>query len=373
MYHSKGLYENQRATTDRKRVVNLTRSSYAGQQRYSTIMWNGDTHASWKSFAQQIPQGLNFMATGCPYWTVDIGSFFTRKGREWFRAGDFDAGVDDMGYREYYVRMLQYGAFLPLFRSHGTDTPREIWRFGRPGEPFYDSILRMIRLRYRLIPYIYSLAGKVTQESYTMSRLLAFDFADDARVHDIKDEFMFGPAFLVCPVTRPMYYDKGSVALQGVEKARAVYLPKGADWVDFWSGKKYRGGRDVKADAPIDKIPLFVRQGSIVPMGPVVQHTGELPGKELTIVVYPGRDAVFTLYEDEGDNYGYEQGRFSTVRMEWDDSRGVLSVGQREGSFPGMEESRKFRVVLGGSADEVFREGAGVEVRYDGTATECRL
>ena len=167
------------------------------------------------------------MATGCPYWTVDIGSFFTRKGREWFRAGDFDAGVDDMGYREYYVRMLQYGAFLPLFRSHGTDTPREIWRFGRPGEPFYDSILRMIRLRYRLIPYIYSLAGKVTQESYTMSRLLAFDFADDARVHDIKDEFMFGPAFLVCPVTRPMYYDKGSVALQGVEKTRTVYLLEG--------------------------------------------------------------------------------------------------------------------------------------------------
>lgn len=373
LYHSKGLYENQRATTDRKRVVNLTRSSYAGQQRYSTITWNGDTHASWKSFAQQIPQGLNFMATGCPYWTVDIGSFFTRKGREWFRAGDFDAGVDDMGYREYYVRMLQYGAFLPLFRSHGTDTPREIWRFGRPGEPFYDSILRMIRLRYRLIPYIYSLAGKVTQESYTMSRLLAFDFADDARVHDIKDEFMFGPAFLVCPVTRPMYYDKGSVALQGVEKTRTVYLPEGTDWVDFWSGKKYRGGRDVKADAPIDRIPLFVRQGSIVPMGPVVQHTGELSGKELTIVVYPGRDAIFTLYEDEGDNYGYEQGRFSTIRMEWDDSRGVLSVGQREGSFPSMEESRKFRVVLGGSADEVFREGAGVEVRYDGTATECRL
>ena len=231
----------------------------------------------------------------------------------------------------------------------------------------------MIRLRYRLIPYIYSLAGKVTQESYTMSRLLAFDFADDARVHDIKDEFMFGPAFLVCPVTRPMYYDKGSVALQGVEKTRTVYLPDGTDWVDFWSGKKYRGGRDVKADAPIDRIPLFVRQGSIVPMGPVVQHTGELSGKELTIVVYPGRDAIFTLYEDEGDNYGYEQGRFSTIRMEWDDSRGVLSVGQREGSFPSMEESRKFRVVLGGSADEVFREGAGVEVRYDGTATECRL
>lgn len=373
LYHSKGLYENQRATTDRKRVVNLTRSSYAGQQRYATITWNGDTHASWKSFAQQIPQGLNFMATGCPYWTVDIGSFFTRGGREWFRAGDFDRGVDDMGYREYYVRMLQYGAFLPLFRSHGTDTPREIWRFGEPGEPFYDSILRMIHLRYRLIPYIYSLAGKVTQEDYTMSRLLAFDFAGDARVHDIKDEFMFGPAFLVCPVTRPMYYDKGSVTLQDVAKSRTVYFPEGADWMDFWTGKKYEGGREVTADAPIDKIPLFVRQGSIVPMGPVVQHTGELPGKELTIVVYPGRDARFVLYEDEGDNYDYEQGCFSTIELQWNDKRRVLTFGERRGGFEGMEKTRRFRVVVADGTEALDERTDGKLVRYEGKELKCRL
>lgn len=370
LYHSKGLYENQRATTDRKRVVNLTRSSYAGQQRYATITWNGDTHASWKSFAQQIPQGLNFMATGCPYWTLDIGSFFVRKGYEWYRAGDFAGGVDDLGYREYYVRMLQFGAFLPLFRSHGTDTPREIWRFGEPGTPFYDSILRMIRLRYRLLPYIYSLAGKVTQEDYTMSRLLAFDFAADRRVHDVKDEFMFGPAFLVCPVTQPMYYAPGSVALDGVEKKRSVYLPKGAGWVDFWTGKRYAGGQTVEADAPIDRIPLFVRQGSIVPTGPDVEHTGELKGKDITLMVYPGADASFTLYEDEGDGYAYEHGRFATIRMDWDDSRRVLTLGERQGDFEGMERVRSFRIVVPGENGE---EEKVATVRYDGKATKCRL
>lgn len=373
LYHSRGLYENQRATTDRKRVVNLTRSSFAGQQRYGTITWNGDTHASWKSFAQQIPQGLNFMAAGCPYWTLDIGSFFVRKGREWFRNGDFQNGVGDLGYREYYVRMLQFGAFLPMFRSHGTDTPREIWQFGQPGEPFYDSILKMIRLRYTLIPYIYSMAGAVTFDDYTMSRLLAFDFPHDSRALDVKDEFMFGPAFLVCPVTRPMYYDKGSVELQGTSKTRSVYLPKGAEWTDFWTGKHYAGGQDIEAAAPLDKLPLFVRCGSIVPMGPVVQHTGELPGKELTIRVYPGRDAAFELYEDAGDSYDYEHGRYSTIRMEWDDSRRMLTLGERQGEFDGMEKTRTFRIVLVDDVREGEPESKGVQVRYDGSRKECKL
>ena len=370
LYHSKGLYEHQRATTDRKRVVNLTRSSYAGQQRYATITWNGDTHASWKSFAQQIPQGLNFMATGCPYWTVDIGSFFVRKGREWFRAGDFDKGVDDLGYREYYTRMFQFGTFLPLCRSHGTDTPREIWRFGNPGGLFYESILKMIRLRYEMLPYNYSLAGRVYLEDYTMARLLAFDFPEDAAVHDVKDEFMWGPAFLVCPVTRPMYYDKGSVELHGTDKTREVYLPKGADWVDFWTGTAYGGGRKIEADAPIDRLPLFVRQGSIVPMGPMVQHTAEQAGKELRIVVYPGRDAVFTLYEDEGDNYDYEQGRYTTIPLSWDDRKKTLTLGGREGEFAGMEENRTFRVVLWNYEKRQTEEKT---VRYEGKETRCRF
>lgn len=206
-----------------------------------------------------------------------------------------------------------------------------------------------------------------------MSRLLAFDFAGDARVHDIKDEFMFGPAFLVCPVTRPMYYDKGSVTLQDVAKSCTVYLPEGADWMDFWTGKKYEGGREVTADAPIDKIPLFVRKGSIVPMGPVVQHTGELPGKELTIVVYPGRDARFVLYEDEGDNYDYEQGCFSTIELQWNDKRRVLTFGERRGGFEGMEKTRRFRVVVADGTEALGERTDGKLVRYEGKELKCRL
>ncbi|MDL2245253.1 glycoside hydrolase family 31 protein [Parabacteroides sp. OttesenSCG-928-J18] len=367
LYHSKGLYENQRVTSDKKRVVNLTRSSYAGQQRYATISWNGDTHASWSSFAQQIPSGLNFMATGCPYWTVDIGAFFTKKTRQWFWCGDFNQGVNDLGYREFYTRMFQYATFLPIFRSHGTDTPREIWNFGKPGEPFYDSILKMIHLRYQLIPYIYSLAGKVSHDHYTMSRLLAFDFPNDPNVFDIKNQFMFGPSFLVCPVTTPMYYEKESVALHGVEKKRNVYLPKGANWIDFWTGERYEGGQYVDADASIDKIPLFVRQGSIIPMGSVVQHTGELRGKDITISVYPGQDASFTFYEDEGDNYNYEQGYYSTIELKWNDKKRTFTLAKRNGEYDNMEKVRTIHIELHDKKKTVTKT-----VRYSGDEVSCR-
>lgn len=365
LYHSKGIYENQRLTSSQKRVVNLTRSSYAGQQRYATISWNGDTHASWKSFAQQIPSGLNFMATGCPYWTVDIGAFFTQNKEQWFWNGDFPKGVDDLGYREFYTRMLQYAAFLPVFRSHGTDTPREIWHFGKPGEPFYDSILKMIKLRYRLLPYIYSLSGKITHEQYTMSRLLAFDFSNDANVFDIKDEFMFGPAFLVSPVTTPMYYDKGSVKLKR-EKKKNVYLPKGTNWIDFWTDKSYKGGQSINVDAPIDKIPLFVRQGSIIPIGPAVQHTGELQGKNLELAIYPGKDTRFVLYEDEGDNYNYEQGAFSTIELIWNDKAKTLMIGKRKGEFIGMEKVRTICVILHDHGRKQTKN-----IQYAGDETYC--
>ena len=237
LYHAKGIYENQRLTTAEKRVVNLTRSSYAGQQRYSTITWNGDTYASWESFARMIPSGLNFTATGCNYYTVDIGCFFVNanKGNKWFAQGVFHDGANDMGYREFYARMFQYGTFLPIQRSHGTDTPREIWNFGKPGEPFYDVILKMIHLRYQLLPYNYSMADAVSNRGYTMMRMLAFDYPDDSRVLDLKDEYMYGPALLVCPVTQPFYYGPGSTPLQVEKKQRTVYLPKGDRWVDFWT------------------------------------------------------------------------------------------------------------------------------------------
>lgn len=321
LYHAQGIYEHQRAATDKKRVVNLTRSSYAGQQRYSTITWNGDTSADWESFKRQIPSGLNFMATGCPYWTVDAGAFFTGGGREWFRSGKFPQGVRDPAYREYYVRMFEWAAYLPIFRSHGTDTPREIWNFGERGTPHFDAIEKTIRARYELIPYIYSLAAKVTHRGYTIARLLAFDFPDDLAARDIKDEYMFGPALLVAPVTDP-----------GVT-SRKVYLPKftlsngklGA-WYDCRTGKRYAAGATIDAPAPLDSIPVFQKAGTIVPRGPVVPYADAQRHSPLEITVAPGDDALFTLYDDDGISYDYEKGAFSTTKLIWNDATKKLST-----------------------------------------------
>lgn len=367
LYHAMGIYENQRLVNENKRVVNLTRSSYAGQQRYSTITWNGDTRATWQSFAQMIPAGLNFMATGCPYWTVDIGAFFTKNGAQWFWKGDYDKGVADMAYRELYTRMFQYGAFLPVFRSHGSDTPREVWRFGKPGEPFYESLIQMIHLRYRLLPYIYSLAGKVHRDNYTMTRALAFDFSADTRVADLKDEFMLGPALLVAPVTTPMYYSVDSRPLENIEKIRRVYLPAGAGWTDFWTGEKYKGGQWIVSEAAIDKIPLLVRQGSIIPMGPVMQYTSEKVDAEWEIRIYPGADSSFTVYEDEGDNYNYEKGKSSSFEMKWDDKNNTLTLSDRKGEYAGMPVCRRLKLVR---VDK--NSGTGVEENVGGKSIEYR-
>ena len=287
------------------------------------------------------------MATGCNYWTVDVGAFFTTKDPRWFHDGAFQAGVNDLGYREFYTRMFQYATFLPLLRSHGTDTPREIWNFGKEGEPFYEAILKMIHLRYQLLPYIYSMADEVTNQRYTMTRLLAFDFANDAEVLDLKDEFMFGPSLLVCPITTPMYYESGSKPLT-VAKQRSVYLPKKGDnkWFDFWTGKVYEGGQRIMADAAIDKLPVFVREGSILPMGPVVQYASESKGKTIDIHIYPGNDAHFTLYSDENDSYRYEQGLCQRIQLDWNNKRHTLTIGQREGSYEGMPEKQTFRIIL---------------------------
>lgn len=332
LYHSMGIYDNQRATTSDKRVVNLTRSSYAGQQRYGTIVWNGDTHASWQSFRQQIPAGLNYMATGNPYWTVDVGSFFTRSnGRQWFYTGEFTGGAESEAYREYYVRMFQWGTFLPMLRSHGSDTPREIWRFGEQGSTYYNAILSMIHMRYRLIPYIYSMAARQTFHSYTMARLLAFDFAHDPQVLDIKDEYMFGQ-ILVAPVTEP------------AATSRRVYLPKGARWIDYWTEQHYEGGQWIDAPAPINRLPLYLREGSIIPTAEVTQYSDEQLGKDLVINIYPGADAEFDLYEDEGDNYNFEQGKHSIIHFKWDDKLQTLTIGTRQGSYDGMKQERTFYV-----------------------------
>jgi alpha-D-xyloside xylohydrolase len=347
--HSKGIYEGQRRTTAAKRVVNLTRSAYAGQHRYATITWSGDIAANWETLRKQIPSGLNFTATGAPYWTFDIGAFFVgRKPDLWFWNGDYDGGVEDLGYRELFVRWFQLGAFMPMFRAHGTDTPREIWRFGEPGQVFYDSLEKFLKLRYRLLPYIYSLAGRVTRENYTLLRALAFDFRHDQATFDITDQFMFGPAFLVNPVTQPMHFASHSQPLSGIEETRPVYLPAGSGWYDFWTGQYYDGGQTLEAAAGLETMPLFVKSGSIVPIGPDVQYSGEQPGAPLELRIFPGQNGRFSLYEDEGDNYNYEQGAFSTIELTWDEDARTLTIGERQGNYPGMPSHREFRITLAG-------------------------
>ncbi len=337
------VYEGQRRATSEKRVFILTRSAFAGQQRYAAGTWSGDITATWKVLKKQIAGGLNFCMAGIPYWTTDIGGFFTERNllarTERYK---------DPAYRELYVRWFQYGAFCPLFRSHGTNTPREVWRFGDPGDVTYDTLVRFDNLRYRLMPYIYSTAWQVTSQGFTMMRGLAMDFREDEKVYDIDDQFMFGPAILVNPVTEPI---KGNP-----DPARDVYLPEAAGWFDFWTGEKMGAGKTIKAPAPLSIIPLYIRAGSILPMGPFIQYASEKLDP-IEIRVYPGEDAEFTLYEDESDNYNYEKGVYATIRFKWDDSKKTLFIGDREGSFPGMLKTRTFNIVMVSPG-----HGAGLEV-----------
>jgi len=284
------MYEGQRSVTTEKRVVNLTRSYFPGQQRYGTITWSGDICATWDVLAKQIAEGLNFSVTGAGNWSVDIGAFFAAPREQWFWRGEYPDGHLDAGYQELYVRWFQFGAFLPNFRSHGTDTPREIWCFGNPGEPMYEALVKFLRLRYRLMPYIYSLAGLTTHCDYTMLRALPFDFRADPATFNIADQFMFGPAFLVNPVTKPMYFAADSTVIDGVAKTRPVYLPAGSDWYDFWTSQRYAGGQTICADAVLDTMPLYVRSGSIVPIGPDMMYADEQPNAPLELRVYPGQN-----------------------------------------------------------------------------------
>jgi len=363
LFHARAIYEGQRASTNEKRVVNLTRSGYTGQQRYGAILWSGDISAKWSTLEKQIPAGLNLCAAGLPYWTLDIGAFFVKKGDMWFWNGDFEGGCDDQGYRELYTRWLQFGAFLPVFRSHGTDTRREIWNFGEKGGMFYDAIAQAIELRYRLMPYIYSMAAMVTLKDYTMMRLLAFDFGEDKKVYGIRDQYMFGSALMVCPVTKPMYFGKDSAPLQNAARTREVYLPSGADWYDFWTEERYSGGKVIKAPAPLHIIPLFIKAGSIIPMAEAAQHSAASSESRLTLLVCPGADGSFTLYQDEQDNYNYENGAYSTVDIVWKDKEGALTIGKRKGHFEGMAESIDFTLQVMGR-EQVSLKYTGEKMEY---------
>ena len=375
LLHSQGIYEGQRQTTEEKRVVNLTRSAYGGQHRYGTITWSGDICANWDTLRKQIADGLNFCATGSPYWTTDIGAFFVQNKPElWFWSGDYDDGVDDLGYRELYVRWFQYGAFLPMFRAHGTDTPREIWRFGEPGEPFYEALVRFLQLRYRLLPYIYSVAFRVHRDDYTMLRALPFDFRADAATYEVDDQFMFGPSLLVCPVTRPMLYDRRSRPLESAAMTRSVYLPQGCEWFDYWSDRVYAGGQTIEAVAPLDQMPLYVRSGSILPMKERMQHAADREGERLYIHVYTGADARFEYYEDEGDSYRYEQGSYAIVPMSWDERQQTLQIGDRQGAYPGMRQDIELTVLFYSAQDDRYaRSAEQVQAIYTGGVMELRI
>lgn len=330
-----GVYEGQRAASDKKRVFILSRSGFAGIQRNSTAVWSGDVDPNWETFRRQIPAGLNLSVSGIPYWTTDIGGFVS-------------ANPDDPQYRELYTRWFQFGAFSPIFRAHGTRTTNqnEIWSYG----PEAQKILTAYdQLRYRLMPYIYSLAGQVTNDGYTIMRPLVMDFRSDTRAQNIADQYLFGPSILVNPVTEP-----GAVF-------RHLYLPNAA-WYDFWTGSSIPGGRAVDVPAPIDRIPLFIRAGSILPLGPDVEYAAEKPADPIEIRVYRGANGNFTLYEDENDNYNYEKGAHATIRFSWDDSNKLLTIGDRTGTFPGMLEARTFRVVFVGENHGV---GGGLTEHVD--------
>ncbi|HUI29267.1 MAG TPA: TIM-barrel domain-containing protein [Candidatus Acidoferrales bacterium] len=499
------LYSTYRKEFADKRLYILTRSTYAGQQRNAATTWTGDIGADWKIYRDQISAGINHCMAGIPYYTFDIGAFVLGA-----YGGVFNRGGKDPAYQEFYARMFQFGAFSPIFRAHGSETPREIWEFGE----FTEPMLEFDNLRYRLLPYIYSLAWEVTSQGYTMMRGLPMDFESDKTTYGIDNQFMFGPSIMVTPVTdwmyyrppeqsvligpeyfktndgkagilatycsdskhmivtkqevepdininwystgRPSYvtdssfsiswegklipketgkyqfhlrsYDRKRIILDGKQlpivytsveqytdtvaltagteykfvletenatpgaahmelywktpsifakeqihedrpKAAKVYLPKCDGWFDFWTGKKYEGGRDVIADAPIGKIPLFVRTGSIIPMGPFMQYSTEKFADPIELRVYTGADANFTLYEDENDNYDYEKGIYSTIEFKWADSTHTLTIGKRQGKFPGMMRTRTFNIVVvspnhGTGVDTT--EKADKVVKYDG-------
>jgi alpha-D-xyloside xylohydrolase len=344
LYVTRAIYEGQRSTTDRKRVTILTRSAFAGQQRNAAASWSGDITGDWITLQRQIPAGLSFSMSGMPYWTTDIGGFFRPK----------DQYTSD-AYHEVLIRWFQYGAFCPIFRVHGYVSNAEIWNYG----PQVENILTQYDdLRYRLMPYIYSAAWGVTSKGETLMRALPLEFTSDPGARGVSDQFMFGPSLLINPVAT------------GGATQRTVYLPDGSNWVDFWTGKGVKGGQSITADAPLDKMPIYVRTGSIVPYGPRVESAAA-KADPIELRIYGGANGDFSLYEDEGDNYDYERGAYSVIPIHWDDKAERLTIGDRHGKFPGMLDHKTLRVV--NVTDEhgtgiVPSSKADATIEYDGSA-----
>ena len=380
----KGIYANQRKESADKRVFIMTRSAFAGQQHYGSGLWSGDVASTWDMLRKQVPAGLNYTMTGCPNFNTDIGGFFCGS----YNTDGTGSAPRNPQYQELYVRWMQYGLFCPVFRSHGADAPREIYQFGKKGEPIYDAIESTIRLRYRLLPYIYSTAWQVTSANESYLRALTYDFASDKNTWNLGSEFMFGRSILATPILDPQYteekifkedamsgWDKKDAKIEKLkegkidfseEKTATKYLPKGADWYEFYTEKLYKGGRNVTFTTTIDRTAMFVKAGTILPLAPVMQYAQQSQWDNLDIIVYPGSNALFTLYEDEGDNYNYERGVYSTITMKWNDSQRTFTVEARQGQFPGMLQNRKFNIRIAGTE-------AVKTVDYNGNAVSVTL
>lgn len=379
-----GVYNHQLADAPNKRVFILTRSGWAGQQRTGSNVWTGDVVSTWDALRKQIPALLNFSLTGNPNCNTDLGGFF---------AGGYNLkglpAVKNPAFHELYVRWMQFGALTPMMRSHGTDVPREIYLYGSEGEPVYDAMVDAVKLRYALLPYIYSTARRVSADDYTFMRALMMDFPTDTVGLTLSTQYMFGPSLLVAPVLNPQYTPEDVrkiTADEGWNKAEAgkngqsntdfrvdfteprsvdVYLPEGTQWWEFWTSQQLSGGQWIKQPTTFNRIPLYVRAGSILPIGPDVQFADEKPWDDLEIRVYPGADGTFTLYEDEGSNLDYEKGLHSEIPFSWNNARHTLTIGRRTGSYPGMIERRKFRIVL--------PDGSQKSVEYDGRQQKVKF
>lgn len=347
LLHTEGIQKHWLETTDRKRVFLLTRSAFVGQQRVGATVWSGDVYSTWWGLSHQIPAGLNFALSGYPYWTTDIGGYWPAH----------EGAVQEPAYQDLYARWFEFGTFCPIFRSHGHRPNNEMWTYDRV-EPI---LLEYDKLRYRLMPYIYSLAWKVTDQDYTIQRPLVMDWRTDPNTWNIGDQFMFGPEILVNPV------------LQQNATERTVYLPSSPAWFNFWTGASTRGGQEIRADAPLSRMPLYIRAGSILPLGPEIEYATQDPSGPIELRVYRGADGQFDLYEDSGDTYDYLKGQHSIIPMRWDEHSQTLTIGARQGSFPGMVEKRTFRIVFVGASHGVgpgITPSADREVSYVGTEAQ---
>ena len=361
------IYNGQRSVNPNQRVFLLTRSGFAGEQRYSTATWSGDIGTRWEDMRAQMTAGLNYSMSGLPFWGMDQGGFcvenrYMQAQSEYERTGVENEDLKE--WRELQARWSQFGTFIPLFRVHGQWPLREIWNLAPENHPCYQSFVYYDKLRYRLMPYLYSMAGWVHLKDYTMMRGLIMDFNGDWQVTNIKDQWMFGPALMVCPVA---HYKA---------RNRSVYFPKQTGWYNLYSGEYVEGGQSLIVDAPYERIPVFVREGSIIPFGPEIQYSDEKPAELINLYVYAGKDGQFMLYEDEGVNYNYEKGKYATIDITYDDSSKTITFGKRNGQFNGMLKQRRFNVVL------ITREQPkalnmenpeGKLVQYNGKAVSIQL